>query len=190
MACACATRATQEKTAAFAPALPTVTGVAAVRTGAVCATQAIPGQHVPPAPAQLIVVAVGAVCRECACATLATVVRTVGRKSLLPVPALGAVGRGNCAAMDNVCVLRAFEAQTVPFRRAQMTVAAGESVSRADASVKMASLGTTAGKVSQAHSPIRWGKTRGSGNRSLRPGDLEEEWREGGVSRKDPNHQG
>jgi hypothetical protein len=166
------------KTAAFAPARPTVAGVAAVRTGAVCATQATPGPHVPLEPVQLIVVAVGAACRECACATLATAVRTVDRKSLLLVPALGAVGRGNCAAPDNACVLRAFEAQTVPSRRAQVTVAAGESVSRADASAKKATLGTTAGKVSQAPSPILWGKSRDSGSRSLRHRDLEEEWRE------------
>lgn len=146
MACACATRATRAKTAAFAPARPTVTGVAAVRTGAVCATQATPGQHVPPAPAQLIVVAVGAACRECVCATLVTAVRTVDRKSLLPVPAPGAVDRGNCAALDNVCVLRAFEAQTVPSRRVQVTAGAEESVSRAHASAKMAMLGRTAEK--------------------------------------------
>lgn len=169
MACACATRDTRAKTAAFAPARPIVTGVAAVRTGAVCATQATPGPHVPPAPAQLIVVAVGAVCRECAFATLATAGRTVGRKSLLPVRALEAVGHGNCAKLDNVCVLRAFEAQTVPSRRAQVTAEAGESVSRADASAKMAMLGTTAKKVSQAPSPIIWGRNRGSGSRSLRP---------------------
>lgn len=146
MACACAMRAMRAKTAAFAPARPTVTGVAAVRTGAVCATQATPGRHVPPAPAQLIVVAVGAACRECACATLVTAVRTVDRKSLLPVPAPGAVGRGNCAALDNVCVLRAFEAQTVPSRRVRVTAGAGENVSRAHASAKMAMLGTTAEK--------------------------------------------
>lgn len=187
-------QATRAKTAAFAPARPTVTGVAAVRTGAVCATQATQGPHVPPAPVQLIVVAVGAVCRECACATLATAVRTVDRKSLLPVPALGAVGHGNCAALDNVCVLRAFEAQTVPSRRAQVTVTARESVSRADASAKKATLGKTARKVSQAPYPIFWGRSRGSGSRSLRCRDLEEEWRElyseGGVGQKDPDHQG
>lgn len=178
MACACATRATRAKTAAFAPARPIVTGVAVVRMDAVCATQASLGLHVPPVPAQLIVVAVGAVCREYAFATLATAGKTVGRKSHLPVLALGVVGHGNCAKTDNACVLRAFEAQTVPSRRVQVTVAARESVSRANVSAKMATLGTTAGKVSQEPSPILWGRSRGSGSRSPRPRDLEEEWRE------------
>lgn len=155
MACACATQATRAKTAASVPARPTATGAAAVRMGAVCATQATPAPPAPLAPAQLIVVAVGAVCRACACATPATVVRTVGKKSLLPAPAPGAVAHGNCAVQANVCVSRASEAQTVPSRHAQVTVAAGESVSRADASVKKAMLGTTVGKVSQVPSPIQ-----------------------------------
>lgn len=111
-----------------------------------CATQATLAPHVPPAPAQPTVVAVDAVCREYVCATLATAGKTVGRKSLLPVPALGAVGPGNCAELASVCVLRASEAQTAPSRLAQATVMAGESVSRAHVSAKMATLGMTATK--------------------------------------------
>lgn len=107
--------------------------------------------------------AVGAACRECAGATPAMVVRTVDKKSLLPAPVPGAVGHANCAAQANVCVSRASEAQTVPSRHAQVTVAAGESVSRADASVKTAMLATTAGKVSQVPPPTHWGGDRDSG---------------------------
>lgn len=79
---------------------------------------------------------------------------------------------------------------------------AGESVSRADASVKKAMLVTTVGKVSQVPSPIQWGGYKDTGSRNLRLRGLEEEWKDlflgerewggsgGRVSQKDPVHQG
>lgn len=55
---------------------------------------------------------------------------------------------------------------------------AGESVSRADASVKKAMLVTTVGKVSQVPSPIQWGGYKDTGSRNLRLRGLEEEWKD------------
>lgn len=64
------------------------------------------------------------------------------------MPALAAVGPGNCAARASVYAWRAFEDPTAPLRRALGTAVAGESVVRATASVKMVMQGKTAGKVS------------------------------------------
>lgn len=63
----------------------------------------------------------------------------------------------------------------MPSRHAQVTVAVGESVSRADASVKKAMLVTTVGKVSQVSSPIQWGGYKDTGSGNLRLRGLEEE---------------
>ena len=75
-----------------------------MRKGAACATRATPAPPVPPACARLTAGDVGAVCKECACATWAMAVRTAGRKSLQPAPALEAAGPGNCAGQASVCV--------------------------------------------------------------------------------------
>lgn len=150
MVCAPVGRATRERTAASVRALPTATGAAAVRMGAACATLVTPAPPAPPAPAWPTAGAVGAVCRECACATRVTAARTVGRKSLPPALALGAVGPVNCAALATVYASRASEALTAPSRRALRTAAAGESVVRAAASARRAMQGRTAGKVRRA----------------------------------------
>lgn len=148
MVCAPVGRATRERTAASVPAPPTATGAAAVRMGAACVTLVTPAPPAPPVPAWPTAGAVGAVCRECASATRATAARTVGRKSLPPALALGAVGPVNCAALATVYASRASEAPTAPSRHALGTAVAGESVVRAAASAKKAMQGRTAGKVS------------------------------------------
>lgn len=88
----------------------------------------------------------------------------MGKKNLLPAPALGAVGPVNCAAQASVCALRVSEALTVPSRHALGTVVAGESVAKAVASARTDMLGRTVGKV-RGQPSIYWGKERGSKNR-------------------------
>lgn len=169
---------------ASVPAPPTATGVAAVRMGAVFVTQATLAPLAPPVPALPTAGAVGVVCRECVCAMQATVVRTVGRKSLPPAPALGAAGPGHCAAQASVYAWRASEAQTAQSGLAQGTAKAGESVVRAAASAKMALQGKTAGKVSGLPSPVcslRDWESEPVGRpepEAKEPRDLEKQWRE------------